>query len=353
MQFHAAKTRLFKGLRTFKGQRAGRRAGAAGKAAAAFMPALALALAAAPLHASAADAAAQGALPAYVRGSGISGRLSSTGSDTLANLMTLWAEAFKREHPGVRIEVQAPGSSTAPTALIEGTVNFGPMSRLMTVNELQAFARRYGYRPTAVRVALDALTIVVHKDNPIDALSMMELDALFSATRRCGAMRSIDRWGQLGGGGSWAQRPLQLYGRNSVSGTYGYFKLAALCGGDFKETVNEQPGSASVVHAVSASLNGIGYSGIGYLTPAVKALALRPGAKLAVAPSAQTALSGAYPLTRYLYIYLNQAPSAQLPPTTREFLRLILSRQGQEIVAKDGYIPLPLAVFEEERRKIR
>ena len=292
------------------------------------------------------------ALPAYVRSSGISGRLVSTGSDTLANLMTFWAEAFKREHPSVRIEVQAPGSSTAPTALIEGTVNFGPMSRLMTANEVQAFERRYGYQPTAVRVALDALTIVVHKDNPIDALSLLQLDALFSATRRCGGAGSIERWGEVGGEGGWAQRPMQLYGRNSVSGTYGYFKLAALCSGDFKETVNEQPGSASVVHAVGASLNGIGYSGIGYLSPAVKALALQPNGGPAVPPSAQTALSGAYPLTRYLYIYLNQAPGAPLPPTSREFLMLILSRQGQGIVAKDGYIPLPPPVVWEERRKI-
>lgn len=293
------------------------------------------------------------ALPAYVPSSGVSGRLVSTGSDTLANLMTLWAEAFKREHPGVRIEVQAPGSSTAPTALIEGTVNLGPMSRLMTLNEVQAFERRYGYQPTAVRVALDALTIVVHKDNPIDALSLMELDALFSATRRCGAPRPIKRWGELGGSGGWVRRPMQLYGRNSVSGTYGYFKLTALCGGDFKETVNEQPGSASVVHAVGASLNGIGYSGIGYLSASVKALALQPEAGGdAVSPSAQTALSGAYPLTRYLYIYLNQRPEGPLPPTTREFLLLILSRQGQEIVAKDSYIPLPPAVLWEERRRI-
>ena len=319
--------------------------------AAAFGAALALA-AALPLPNSAAAAGEPATLPAYVRSGGISGHLASTGSDTLANLMTLWAEAFKREHPSVRIEVQAPGSSTAPTALIEGTVNFGPMSRLMTVNELQAFERRYGHPPTAVRVALDALTIVVHKDNPIDALSLMELDALFSATRRCGAPRSIERWGELGGGGGWAQRPMQLYGRNSVSGTYGYFKLAALCGGDFKETVNEQPGSASVVHAVSVSLNGIGYSGIGYLTPAVKALALKPAAGAAVAPSAQTALSGAYPLTRYLYIYLNQMPGTPLPPITREFLLLILSRQGQAIVAKDSYIPLPVPVLREERRKV-
>lgn len=293
-------------------------------------------------------------LPAYDRVSGISGRLSSTGSDTLANLMTLWAEAFKRQYPQVKIEVQAPGSSTAPTALIEGTVNFGPMSRRMTATESQAFERRYGYPPTAVRVALDALTIVVHKDNPVDALTLTELDALFSATQRCGAAQPISRWGELGGGGGWRQRPMQLYGRNSVSGTYGYFKTAALCGGDFKNAVNEQPGSASVVHAVGGSLNGIGYSGIGYLTSGVKALTLKPSPDAApVAPSAESALSGAYPLTRHLYIYLHRKPGQALPPLIREFLLLILSRQGQGIVAKDGYIPLPAATVAAERNKIR
>ena len=305
---------------------------------------------------AAADAtgAATAILPSYIRVKGISGRLSSTGSDTSANLMTLWAEAFKRQYPRVKIEVQAPGSSTAPTALLEGTVQFGPMSRRMTANESQAFERRYGHPPTAVRVALDALTIVVHKDNPVQALTLTELDALFSATRRCGGARPISRWGELGGGGGWRQRPLQLYGRNSVSGTYGYFKMAALCGGDFKNAVNEQPGSASVVHAVGASLNGIGYSGIGYLTSGVKALALRPSpAAAAVAPSAESALDGAYPLTRHLYIYLNQEPGQALPPIIREFLLLILSRQGQEIVAKDGYIPLPAATVSAERRNIR
>ena len=307
----------------------------------------------AALGLSLAGLAADAQLPEYRWSGPLSGSLTSTGSDTLANLMTLWTEAFQREHPGVGIQVQAPGSSTAPTALAEGTANLGPMSRLMQDRELALFEARHGYRPTAIRVALDAVAIFVHKDNPIRSLTLEQVDAMFSATRWCGAGNAIRRWGALGLEGSWKSRPIQLYGRNSVSGTYGYFKQAALCGGDFRDRVNEQPGSASVVQAVGGSLNGIGYSGIGYLSSSARAVPLAPGAELVpVPPSAATALSGEYPLTRFLYIYLNWKPGAPLKPVIREFFKLTLSRQGQEIVAKDGYIPIPASVAIRELRRI-
>ena len=201
----------------------------------------------------------------YQRVSGISGNLSSIGSDTLANLMTLWTEGFKRNYPSVNTQVQAAGSSTAPPALTEGTANFGPMSRAMKDKEIEAFESRHGYKPTPIRVAIDALAVYVHKDNPLNAMSIAQVDAVFSTTRRCGAAAPMDKWGTLDLTGGWNDRPIQLYGRNSVSGTYGYFKKVALCSGDFKNSVNEQPGSASVVQAVASSLNGIGYSGIGYI----------------------------------------------------------------------------------------
>jgi phosphate transport system substrate-binding protein len=310
-----------------------------------------LLLCAAAAHPQAGEPAAT--LVDYQRVGGISGNLSSTGSDTLANLMTLWTEHFKREYPNVHVQVQAPGSSTAPPALTQGTVNFGPMSRRMKDRELQAFQSRFGYRPTAVRVALDALVIYVHRDNPLSAISLPELDAVFSVTRRCGEPRAIERWGELGLDGSWTDRPIQLYGRNSVSGTYGYFKQVALCSGDFRNEVNEQPGSASVVQAVSSSLNGIGYSGIGYVTSDVKSLALaRADQAAAVRASAATVLDGSYPLTRYLYVYVNKPPGRALPPVEREFLRMVLSRQGQAIVAKDGYVPLPAATANRELQRV-
>jgi phosphate transport system substrate-binding protein len=284
-------------------------------------------------------------LPDYQRVSGVSGNLSSVGSDTLANLLTLWAEDFSRFYPNVNIQVQAAGSSTAPPALTQRTANFGPMSREMKESEIQAFQSRFGYRPTAVPVAIDALALYVHKDNPIAGLTLAQVDAVFSVTRRCGDLANIDRWGQLALDGAWERRSIQLFGRNSVSGTYGYFKEAALCGGDFKNNVNEQPGSASVVQSVSTSINGIGYSGIGYRTSSVRSvpLARHVGATYFEA-TPENAVAGNYPLARFLYIYVNKAPNAPLLPLEREFLRMILSRQGQQVVVKDGYIPLPDAV---------
>ena len=289
----------------------------------------------------------------YERVAGLSGNLSSSGSDTFANLMTLWTEAFKRIYPNVNIQVQAAGSSSAPPALTEGTSNFGTMSRRMKDRELENFERRFGYKPTAIRVAVDALAVYVHKDNPTSSLTIPQLDAIFSVTRRCGAHNDISNWGDAGLSHSWRSRSIQLYGRNSVSGTYGYFKQVALCTGDFKATVNEQPGSASVVQGVASSLNGIGYSGIGYLTSGVKAVPIAESEDLApVAATAANVADGSYPLSRHLYIYVNKRPNTALPPLELEFLRLVLSAEGQEIVSKDGYIPVTGRIASRELKKL-
>lgn len=283
-------------------------------------------------------------LPEYKKTTGISGNLSSVGSDTLANMMTLWAEEFKREYPNVNVQIQAAGSSTAPPALTEGTSQFGPMSRQMKSKEIESFEKRYGYKPTAIRVAIDALAVFVHKDNPIKGLSLAQVDAIFSSTLKCGENAAAERWGQVGLDGSWADKDIQLFGRNSVSGTYGYFKKKALCKGDFKNSVNEQPGSASVVQSVSSSLNAIGYSGIGYKTSGVKAVALAKKGNDYIAASLDNAATGKYPLSRFLYVYVNKHPNKPLAPMEREFLKMILSKTGQGIVAKDGYVPLPAKV---------
>jgi phosphate transport system substrate-binding protein len=296
-------------------------------------------------YTAAADQAIDPNLPDYQRASGVSGNISSVGSDTLANLMTLWAEEFKREYPNVNIQIQAAGSSTAPPALTEGTSNLGPMSRKMKDGEIQAFEKKFGYKPTAIPVAIDALAVYVHKDNPIKGMTIADVDAVFSSTRKCGGDKDITNWGALGLGGSWESRAMQLYGRNSVSGTYGYFKSKALCKGDYKNNVNEQPGSASVVQSVSASLNGIGYSGIGYKTSGVKAVPLAKKAGDAfVEAEPENALSGTYPLSRFLYVYVNKHPNKPLAPLEREFIKMVLSKSGQQVVIKDGYIPLPAAV---------
>lgn len=292
-------------------------------------------------------------LPDYNAASGISGNLSSVGSDTLANLMTFWAEDFKRLYPNVNIQIQAAGSSTAPPALTEGTANLGPMSRKMKDKEIDAFEAKNGYKPTMIPVAIDALAVYVNKDNPIKGLTIPQVDAIMSTTRTCGYANDITSWGQVGLTGDWASKPIQLYGRNSVSGTYGYFKEEALCKGDFKSNVNEQPGSASVVQSITSSLNGIGYSGIGYKTSGVRGvpLAAKEGGAF-VEPTPENATSGKYPLTRFLYVYVNKEPGESLAPLEKEFIKMVLSKTGQQAVIKDGYFPLPANVAEKALKAI-
>jgi phosphate transport system substrate-binding protein len=282
------------------------------------------------------------ALPTYQKASGVSGNFTSVGSDTLNNLMTLWAETYKRNYPNVNIQIQGAGSSTAPPALIQGASNFGPMSRTMKDEEIVAFEKKYGYKPTAVPVAIDALAVYVNKDNPVPGLSIPQVDAIFSSTRKCGVAQEIGKWGDVGMTGDWANRPIALYGRNSVSGTYGYFKKNALCKGDFSKRVAEQPGSASVVQSVSGQIGAIGYSGIGYRTSGVRPLALaKKDGQPFVEANAANALNKTYPLSRVLYVYVNKRPNQPLQPLEREFFKMVLSKQGQEVVVKDGFVPMP------------
>jgi len=290
-------------------------------------------------------------LKQYSKVSGISGTLTSVGSDTLNNLMAFWAEEFKRIYPNVSIQVQGMGSSTAPPALTEGTANLGPMSRPMKDVEIKMFEQKYGYKPTAIGVAIDTLAIFVHKDNPIKGLTIPQIDTIFSATSLCGYHENITTWKQLSFNTAITQ-PIQLYGRNAASGTYGYFKEHGLCKGDFKDTVNEQPGSASVIQSIANSINGIGYSGIGYQTSGVRAVPLSKGdGQELVIPNNETAISGKYPLSRLLFIYVNKHPNKRLPPLEREFIKMVLSKTGQTLVVKDGYIPLPVFIVNEQLKK--
>jgi len=314
--------------------------------------ALALALAASSLAAQAVKVDA--GIPSYSKTSGVSGNLSSVGSDTLNNLMTLWAESFRKQYPNIRIQIEGKGSSTAPPSLIQGTAQLGPMSRLMKADEIDGFEKKYGYKPTPIRVAVDALAVYVNKDNPLQQLTLQEVDAIFSKGRACGG-KAIANWGQTGlKDGSWASRPISLYGRNSASGTYGFFKEHALCKGDYKDTVKEQPGSASVVQGVTEDKFAIGYSGIGYRTSGVRPLKLaaKKGSPY-FGTDAADVYAGKYPLSRYLYVYVNKAPNKPLDPLVRELLKFMLSKEGQEIVVKDGYLPIPAKVAQEETAKIK
>jgi len=292
------------------------------------------------------------AVASYQPVSGISGNLNSIGSDTLNNLMTYWAEGFRKLYPNVNIQIEGKGSATAPPALTKGTAQLAPMSRGMKPEEEDAFEKQHGCKPTRITVALDCLAVYVHKDNPVAGLTLAQADCIFSKTRKSGG-DDLATWGQLGLTGDWASLPISMYGRNSASGTYAYFKEHALLKGDYKDTVKEQPGSAAVVNSVANDRAGIGYSGIGYKTSEVRAIALAKKASDQPAePTFENALAGKYPLGRALYVYVNKKPGQPLDPLVKEFLKYVLSREGQEIVVKDGYGPLPAKVIQKQQEAL-
>jgi phosphate transport system substrate-binding protein len=294
------------------------------------------------------------ALPTYTPVQGVSGSLKSVGSDTMNNEMTLWAEGFLSFYPNVSIEIEGKGSTTAPTALIAGTSQFGPMSREMKAKEVDEFEKKYGYKPTPLATSIDMLAVYVHKDNPIaqKGLTLQQVDAIFSKSRKGGSNSDIRTWGDLGLTGEWANKPISLYGRNSASGTYGYFKDVALFGGDYKDSVKEQPGSSSVVQSVASDKFGIGYSGIGYMTADVRAVPLAGASGPAVAATPDNAYSGEYPLSRFLLMYVNHRPGSQLDPLRREFIKYVFSQQGQSDVVKDGYFPVTKFVADEQLKAV-
>jgi phosphate transport system substrate-binding protein len=293
-------------------------------------------------------------IPTYAAVSGVSGNLSSVGSDTLNNLMTLWAESFNRFYPNVKVQIEGKGSTTAPPALIAGTAQLGPMSREMKGTEVDQFEKKFGFKPTQIRVAVDALAVFVNKDNPVQCLTVEQVDAIFSKSRRQGGKEDIKTWGQVGLTGDWAARPISLFGRNSASGTYGFFKEHIMKNGDYKDEVKEQPGSAAVVQGVTVDRYAVGYSGIGYTTAGVRAVPLAEKAGAAcVEATSDNAYAGRYALARFLYVYVNRAPGKPVDPLTREFVKLVESKQGQEIVIKDGFFPLPDSITREELRKIQ
>lgn len=292
-------------------------------------------------------------LKTYAKVSGVSGNLNSIGSDTLNNLMTLWAEGFRKQYPNVKIQIEGKGSSTAPPALIEGTAQIGPMSRPMKGTEIDKFESKFGYKPTAFPVSIDALAVYVNKDNPIKGMTVAQVDAVFSKSRRWGYKENVQKWGQLGLDGPLGGNPISIYGRNSASGTYGFFKEHTLKNGDFKDEVKEQPGSASVVQGVTEDRAGIGYSGIGYLTSGVRALPIAEKEGMPFkAASQHNAADGSYPIWRHLYLYVNKAPNKPLGPLVKEFLKFVYSKEGQQVVVKDGFFPLSAATLEKELKKL-
>lgn len=268
---------------------------------------------------------------------GVYGTITSVGSDTLAGLMAIWAQRFKEIYPHVNFQIQATGSATASQALTQGTAGIGPMSRVLSTQEIANFTNVHGYQPTALIVAIDAIAVYAEKNNPIERLSLSQVDGLFSATRLCGAKQAISLWQQLGIDKFGESRKVQLFGRNSASGTYDLFKQKALCNGDYLRTVNEMPSSSSVVQSIASSVGGLGYAALGYKSNNVKTLALSAGGDQFYAPTPKNLRAGDYPFTRYLYIIVNKSPDQALATLERTFLRFILSKEGQAIVEENGY----------------
>jgi phosphate transport system substrate-binding protein len=284
-------------------------------------------------------------IPHYQPSGGVSGSIKSIGSDTMANVMTQWAEGFRKVYPNVQSSVEAKGSSTAPPALIAGTAQFGPMSRPMKQAEIDKFEEKFGYKPVGLATGIDMLAVYVHKDNPIKSLTLQQVDAIFSKTRKGGFAKDIKTWGDLGLTGEWADKPISIYGRNAASGTCGYFKERVLHNGDYKDEVKEQPGSSSVVQGVASDKYAIGYSGIGYKTADVRAVPLAKSARAkAIEAVPEKAYSGEYPLARFLLVYVNYQPNGELDPLRREFVKYIFSQEGQADVIKDGYLPVTATI---------
>lgn len=286
-------------------------------------------------------------LPDYKVAQGVSGKLTSIGSDTMNNVMAHWMEEFKKLYPGITSEMEGKGSATAPPALIEGHAQFGPMSREMKASEIADFEKKYGYKPTALKTSIDALAVFVHRDCPLESISLDQVKKVFSVAGPDAT------WGDLGvTDPKFKDKPIQLYGRNSASGTYGYFKEHALGKADFKSSVKEQPGSSAVVQGVAADPLAMGYSGIGYKTAGVKMLKIKGADGKPVEGTYANCLSGEYPLARFLYVYVNKDPNKPLDPLRAEFVRMMFSKPGQEAVLKDGYFPVPADIAKDELKKI-
>jgi len=284
---------------------------------------------------------------------GVSGKIKSIGSDTMNNLMTFWAEGFRKQYPNVQVEIEGKGSTTAPPALEAGAAQFGPMSRPMKKAEIDKFEAKFNYPPTAIPTSIDMLAVYVHKDNPIKSLTMAQVDAIFSRARKAGFEKDIVTWGDLGLEGDWKDKPINLYGRNAASGTYGFFKEHALLSGDFKDSVKEQPGSSAVVQSVGSDKYAMGYSGIGYKTADVRAVPLAKTDKAKpIEANVEHAYTGDYQLARILYVYINYEPNSKLDPLRREFVRYMLSKPGQEDVVRDGYFPLPEKMIDKALKSV-
>jgi len=278
-----------------------------------------------------------------VRSGELAGSLTCVGSDSASTLVTRWATAFQALHPLARIQVQAAGSASAPLALTEAAADIGSMSRPMNARETSNFRDRYGYAPTRLLIARDAIVVFVHPDNPVGHITIADLDAIYSTTRLCGSRASIAHWVDLDARANTAQltRPILAVGRDASSGTHELFRESALCAGEFRPDVIAWPGNGAIVGTVARNPEAIGYAAIGYVNGLVKTLALARGPDDAgVLPDAKSVTDGSYPLARELYFYINLPPGHALADLPKAFVAYALSDEGQALVRQEGFVPL-------------
>ena len=284
--------------------------------------------------------------------SGMGDHISVAGSSTQAYIAAGWGTDFKRLYPGIQYQMSMAGSSKATSALLEESADASFMSRPMKAKEIAAFVEKFGYKPTELRIALDAVAVYVHKSNPLQGLALKQIDAIFSATRKCGYSNDINAWRQLVTAADWANDGIVLYGRDKTSGTRELFQERVLCQGEYKPSIQTRRTAVDTQLAVANNKYGMTYSGIGHTLAGARPvpIAMREGEPY-IMPNSENAANGSYPLARFLYLYVNKPPGKNLPITLQEFLKYAYSRSGQAVVENDGFIPLAMEQINREREK--
>jgi len=292
-----------------------------------------------------------GALPTYIPVVGLKGKIISIGASTATNLVAHLAVDFRRMYPDVTLQVSASALSLGPTALLKDQADLVPMSRPLTPEEVQSFTRKYGYPPTEIKAAIDGLAIYVQKKNPVPGLTLTQLDGIFSQAQRRGGT-SIETWGQVGLTGEWAGLQIALYGYGPEDGAHQIFRHQVLHDEPFRLALRVEGGGSSIVQGVAADPGAVGFASIFFDCKGVRGVPLAGADGRFYAPTKENIRSLNYPLVRAHYIYVNKPPRQPFGGAAGEFLRFLLSREGQQIVEAGGNISLDAAMVNEGRRSL-
>jgi phosphate transport system substrate-binding protein len=268
-------------------------------------------------------------------------------------VMNQWGDRFKQHHPDLRGARVEPTTGTMPEALIAGTIRYGILGRRWTDAEVEQFRGQWGCFPTWLAVGSDALSIVVHPDNPLKTLSLDQVTTMYAARRR--DVKTGLAWGDVGiRGDDWSKVPIRCYVPPKASRSRQAFQLRLLAGGTFREDVREVAAAEDVLSAVSEDPYGVGFVGGVAKPDGVRVVPLMPspGAR-GVEPTADSIQSLTYPLSWRVYVAVRKLPGSSVDPDVAEFLKLILSRDGQEILAADGMIPMTGRFARKELQKLK